>query len=86
MAPPVGPQLLAVAESRGHDGATLERGRRIYVTKCAACHSIEPIGRYSAEQWRALLPDMVAQTKLDAKETADVEAYLLTARAAWPVQ
>ena len=85
MAPPVGPELLAVTETHQSDAAALQRGRRIYLTKCTACHNVEPIGDYSAQEWLALLPEMVEETKLDATEAADLEAYLLTARAAWPV-
>ena len=84
MAPPVGPQMLAAAP--GTDVAALQRGRGIYLTACARCHNIEPIGRYSQQQWRALLPEMIAESKLDAQQAADVEAYLLSARAAWSGQ
>ena len=86
MAPPVGPELLAVAKAHQTDAAALQRGRRIYLTKCTACHNVEPIGDYSAEEWLALLPEMVEETRLNASEAADLQGYLLTARAAWPVR
>ena len=86
MAPPVGPELLAVARVHKADDAALQRGRRIYLTKCATCHNVEPIGDYSAEEWLALLPEMVEETRLNASEAADLEAYILTTRAAWPVR
>lgn len=86
MAPPVGPELLSVAGSHRTSAAKLKRGRRIYLTQCARCHSVEPIGKYSAAQWRDLLPGMVEESKLEADEAADLEAYVMTARASWPVR
>ena len=33
----------------------LEQGRTIYITKCAKCHSPEPVKRYSATRWEDIL-------------------------------
>ena len=55
----------------------LERGRELYVTKCARCHSAEPVTRYSAQEWREIVPDMAQKAKLNSADEAAVDAYVL---------
>ncbi len=55
----------------------LERGRTIYITKCARCHSPEPVAAYSEAKWRETLPRMSGQSMLTPQETADVRDYVL---------
>jgi mono/diheme cytochrome c family protein len=54
----------------------LERGRLIYVTKCAACHAPEPVRKYSAAKWEEIIPDMAEDTKLNVQDVAAVAAYV----------
>jgi mono/diheme cytochrome c family protein len=64
-----------------HQGtpSQLALGRKLYVTKCAACHSVEPVRNYSREKWEhEILPDMVEETNLSEAETAAVRAYVLS--------
>jgi len=72
-APPV--TTLAVQPSPAKR-AQLEEGRTIYTTKCAKCHSPEPVRRYSAARWDAILEEMIDETKLDSAESAAVRAYV----------
>ncbi len=81
MAPPVGPDFLMVAARRGMEATTLELGRQVYLSTCVKCHSVEPIGRYSARRWRKILPRMAGESKLDDQRRAAVEAYVMLARA-----
>ena len=81
MAPPVGAEFLMVAAQRGMEQTTLEAGREIYLTDCARCHSVEPIGRYSAQYWREILPRMAEEAELDDAEAAAVDAYVTWAHA-----
>lgn len=55
---------------------TLVQGRTIYVTRCAKCHAVEPVKKYSREQWKTIIPDMAEETKLSPSETAAVAAYI----------
>jgi mono/diheme cytochrome c family protein len=65
--------------------ADVARGRQLYVTSCAKCHSPEPVRRYSAADWqKRILPEMAELTKLTAAETAAVEAYVLAVLAESP--
>ncbi len=81
MAPPVGPVLTKMAAYRGAERSVLEKGRELYLTDCARCHSVEPIARYTLEEWRKILPRMADESNLDALQGRAVEAYVLGARA-----
>ena len=80
MAPPVDSAFMSVASRRGVDATTLEAGRHVYLTDCIRCHGVEPIGRYSASMWRAILPRMARESKLGNEATDAVEAYVMIAR------
>ncbi|OAI57971.1 hypothetical protein AYO49_01645 [Verrucomicrobiaceae bacterium SCGC AG-212-N21] len=57
----------------------LEHGRDIYITKCAKCHSVEPVKKYPLHQWeQEILPEMSEETKLSPAEVAAVRAYVLS--------
>ncbi len=57
----------------------LAHGRDIYITKCAKCHSVEPVEKYPLAQWEhEILPEMSEETKLTPEEAAAVRAYVLT--------
>lgn len=74
-APPVA-LLTSVVDN--HHLANLSLGRDLYVTRCAKCHSVEPVTKYSREKWmQDILPDMAEESKLTANETAAVKAYVL---------
>ncbi len=79
MAPPVEGKFRMIAARDGVKLATLELGRQIYLSDCVKCHSVEPIGRYSAKRWRSILPEMARETKLDERQTEAVEAYVMLA-------
>lgn len=79
MAPAVGAEFASVGIQNGIAMSLLETGREVYLTDCSRCHSIEPIGRYSAERWRDILPRMSDKSKLDESRTAALEAYVLAA-------
>jgi mono/diheme cytochrome c family protein len=73
-APPV--NTLATGAS-GQRRMLLEQGRNIYITKCAKCHSPEPVRNYSAARWTTIIPDMARETKLSSPETQAVTSYVL---------
>ena len=79
MAPPVGEEFRMIAAHHSVEVTTLELGREIYLAGCARCHSVEPIGRYSADHWRNILPKMAEKTRLDRQGTVAVESYVTLA-------
>ncbi len=72
MAPPV-ENLTGNREGRA---AALASGRDIYVGRCAKCHSVEPVLKYTAAQWAEIIPDMAERTKLTPVEEAAVNEYV----------
>ena len=71
------PPVASLASPAGH--SQLSRGRTLYLTTCAKCHSVEPVSRYSAAEWRVILPDMAAESNLTTSDEAAVTAYVMAA-------
>ncbi len=72
------PETLPAAKHAGTP-SQLAQGRHIYITKCAACHSVEPVRKYSRTEWEQdILPEMAEETNLTPAETAAVLAYIRT--------
>lgn len=80
MAPPVAGPVAQAAARRGVDLRTAMAGRQVYLEQCSRCHTIEPIGRYSASKWRSVLPEMAIEARLGDEQLASLRAYVLTAR------
>lgn len=74
LAPPVSPALLRA--SRGASSGTLENGRLILTTRCAACHRVYPVADYPSAKWKTILAEMAPRAKLDLAQHAAVLAYL----------
>jgi mono/diheme cytochrome c family protein len=77
LAPPVSALALREGEAMGVTAENLERGRTIYITNCARCHSPEPVAAYSEAQWRETLPRMSHESMLTAQEASDVRNYVM---------
>ncbi len=71
------PPVEALSSPAGH--SQLSRGRTLYVTTCAKCHSVEPVSRYTAAEWRDIMPDMADESKLTPADEAAVTAYIMAA-------
>ncbi len=82
IAPPVTPAL--VGASRGAAAGTLEEGRRIFTGACTACHAADPVTKRTAGEWRGIVSEMSARTKLTPPREAALLAYLTAARATPP--
>jgi cytochrome c5 len=82
--PPVTPALVSAGEKAGATAADLEAGRRLYGGKCTACHSAEPIGRYSVGEWPGIIADMAGRAKLNAAEREQLRDYIFAAHQTLP--
>lgn len=60
----------------GNKLARMEKGRDIYITRCAKCHSVEPVKKYTPSEWGKIMPEMSMKTKLTSSEDAIVRAYI----------
>lgn len=78
------PPVAVVAVSGTHDVALLQEGRTLYVTTCAKCHAVEPVHRYSASEWREILPEMEDESNFDDAQRRAVRAYVFAALSAPP--
>ncbi|MEQ1860255.1 MAG: hypothetical protein ABMA13_09985 [Chthoniobacteraceae bacterium] len=78
LAPPVTP---AMASRAGSSAAELEGGRRLYVGRCASCHAIDPVAKYTAARWQEIVADMADEAELTPAEKSELLAYVLAARA-----
>lgn len=81
MAPSVDDRLVRLGERQMLDTQTLIRGREIYLNRCISCHNIEPVGRYTREQWEFIIPDMARESNLDDQQEHDLLSYILIAKA-----
>lgn len=56
--------------------ADAEQGKGIFEANCQKCHGLKKIDNFSQEQWSNILPKMAVKAKLDASQTALVDAYI----------
>lgn len=82
MVPPVNDQITQIGDGHGYSNESLHHGRKLYVSRCASCHAVEPIDRYSVARWKRMIPEMSLDAKLNEKEEFDLEAYIVSARQA----
>lgn len=76
MAPPVDAAITQAGQAFKADAGMLATGREVYITDCARCHSVEPISRYTAAEWKHIMPEMAAEAHLSRAETDAVNAYV----------
>jgi mono/diheme cytochrome c family protein len=57
----------------------LQRGRTLYVGKCAGCHHLHRPDEYSADRWRTLVDEMRKEAKVSEAEGALILKYLSAA-------
>ena len=62
------------------DHGSLERGRRVYLTRCTRCHSPEPVVAYSVSRWQKIISDMSLRSRLVPSEETDLRAYVTSVR------
>lgn len=56
----------------------LEKGRALYLSRCAACHQpIEP-EKFSAAEWPAHVVEMKERARLKAEDVDLIQLYLVT--------
>ena len=62
-----------------------QRGREIYVGRCAKCHAVKAVNAYAAQDWASrIMPKMAKNAKLTPEEKETVLAYVLAARESAP--
>lgn len=79
-APSLTPKMVRVAVANGDSIETLETGRRLLSTRCTACHSLEPLAKYTSAEWQTNVHHMANRAKLDGEQERQITAYLTSAR------
>lgn len=64
--------------ARGGSSLAAE-GKQLYLTRCTACHAAEPVGDFTAAEWRSLMPEMAEEAKLNPSQQRAVLEYVLSA-------
>jgi uncharacterized membrane protein len=81
VAPAVNPAMIEVGVTSGVSAETLKAGRTVFAGPCTACHSADPVTRYSLGEWRAIIEDdMARRAKLDGTARFALLAYIATAQ------
>lgn len=80
MVPPIDQGMIEYGQKQGVSDQSLLTGRLTYLNRCISCHGIEPIDRYSMDQWEVIVPEMSKEAKLNDAQTADLLNYIRTAR------
>lgn len=78
-APPVTETL---SRGAGVSSEELKSGRKLLALRCTSCHSLEPIAKYTPDEWRENVRAMSARAGLSPAEERAVTAYLVAARKA----
>jgi hypothetical protein len=73
-------QSLTAAARRGATMGTLTRGREIFTMRCAECHVLQPISKYSVEQWQKIVGVMAPRANLRDSDRVALRDYLTAAR------
>ena len=68
LVPPVDPGMA--------NAVVLAEGRSIYLRRCTACHSPEPVNGYTFAEWREQVDEMREEAKIKPEEEGKLLAYL----------
>lgn len=72
------PQATALDAERGNVAlADLTEGRSLLIRKCGSCHRTPLPHEYRAVEWPKHVADMAERSKLDDKQKALIERYLV---------
>jgi len=66
----------------GTTAVDLERGRTLYVRRCAGCHTVPLPSVHTPAEWPEVLGEMAGRSRLTAQERADIERFLVALSAA----
>ena len=61
---------------------SLKHGRRLYLNRCSACHTLDRPEKYPPAEWPNLVEDMASNAKANPDQVRDITRYLVSASAA----
>jgi mono/diheme cytochrome c family protein len=81
---PTAQQIMSKGGAELADTATLQKGRRIFASRCTECHVARRIDKYSVAEWHHFIGMMAPRAGLKPAERAALESYIITARQSLP--
>lgn len=76
---------LQYAEANGFPSSTVEalrHGRRLYLSRCSACHELHTPGKYDPAEWPVIVEDMRVNAEIDESEMREITRYVVAISAA----
>lgn len=49
----------------------------LYTNNCGSCHNLQPREKYTAKQWKRIVPEMAKKAKLSADQESQILQYVL---------
>ena len=62
--------------AKNADVAKLQKGREVYIGKCASCHALFPAEKYNKAEWTKWVNKMAPMAKITTEEKELIQAYL----------
>lgn len=64
-------------ESSEFPSTEVAEGSQLYMDHCGKCHKHKTVTDYTPEQWKKIVPNMAAKSKLDATQESKVLDFVL---------
>lgn len=70
---------LEYAEKNGYPSTlpSLKNGRKLYVNRCANCHTLHNPTAFQAKDWPAIVQDMASNAEINEDQVRDITRYLV---------
>ena len=62
--------------AKNTDIASLQKGRELYINKCASCHTLYAPEKFNKTEWNKWVDKMAPKAKLTQEEKVLVKAYV----------
>ncbi len=79
-APEITPAMTRMGQASGDSFEKLVAGRRLLAMRCTTCHALEPVTKYTVQEWEGIVQDMADRSGLKNEEQQEIQAYLTAAR------
>ena len=63
------------SSSSSSSGGVID-GKRLYMKRCAQCHTLTPVNEYNWSDWQPIMDDMAKRSKFNPEQKAAVMAYV----------
>lgn len=64
-------------ETEKFPNTEVAEGSQLYMDHCGKCHKHKTVTDYNQEQWKKIVPNMAAKSKLDATQENKILQYVM---------